>query len=57
MTKKHLIIIARALKDSKPDKGTIQYKQWETTYFSIVDELEKANPNFNYDVFSKACGR
>ena len=58
MTRKDFEAIARALHKSMPDPSDGQaIVQWEETFHAIVHEVEQTNSNFDFQKFSRACGR
>lgn len=58
MTRKDFECVARAMKASRGvAHGEDAWSQWNATFHALVDELEKTNANFNYDMFAKACGK
>jgi hypothetical protein len=69
MSKKDYILLAQAMKDSKPSKSglaetQIKYKlvesasdkQWNNDVISLSDSLAQDNPRFNRAKFLQACG-
>ena len=61
MTRKDFVVVAKALKDSKPDirqkDVTDEHvKVWENTVENMADALRNTNPNFNRYTFTTACG-
>jgi hypothetical protein len=62
MTKKDYILLAEALKSSKPENlGSFSMKsaeivQWETTLKVLTKALQQDNPRFNEKTFLEACG-
>ena len=64
MTRKDYVLIAEAMKDSRPaaniDKGSLtgmnMWSVWIETGRNIAAALQTDNPNFNRSRFLAACG-
>lgn len=61
MTKKNYVLIAKSLRDSRPelpfsDSQYVAKKQWSITVENIAHDLAKDNERFNRQVFLRACG-
>lgn len=53
MTKKHFILLAEALKDSRPAKNTMMLVQWLDTRDLIIQALKSTNPQFDSERFKE----
>jgi hypothetical protein len=57
MSRKDYVVIAHAMRSSKPSLyPAYAYIQWVKDCEALAKELGFDNPNFNRDVFLKACG-
>lgn len=57
MTKKDFEMIAKVLRDSKPDCCEAEEReQWSDVVFNFMKCLQKTNPRFDWKRFLAACG-
>lgn len=60
MTRNDFELIARALKDTKPQQPcteiNVRTQQWETDIKAIAQMLSNQNARFNFNTFYEACG-
>jgi hypothetical protein len=57
MTKKDFQLIASALRESFPERGSEHpTQQWERTVHTIASALSESNPRFDRARFLSACG-
>lgn len=58
LTRQYYIIIATALRHTRPPKGRnyyVRWDQWAKDCNSIADMLEQDNPRFSRERFIDAC--
>lgn len=56
MTKKHLQLLAKAFRESRPDSDTPEYKQWITDIEAIGSVCSSVNSRFKTVKFYMSCG-
>lgn len=56
MSRKDYVLIAEALKQTKPPIDTVLHAQWYNTVHAITTRLQADNSRFNTLVFLKASG-
>lgn len=56
MTKKHFILLAKALADTRPDKAEYQERvQWLKDVEAVMNVCDCSNEQFNNSMFVRAC--
>lgn len=56
MTRKDFRLLARILRDLKPDTYSVWFVFWRQTVCYLADQLTHIYPKFKRDWFIKACG-
>lgn len=56
MTRKHFNAIAKAFADSKPDKESHEYAQWEKDVRAVANSVSQFNQSFDFLRFIQSCG-